>query len=324
MSQVLLKAFARRALFAFAALTVSAASAQTWPAKPVRVIVPFAPGGGADLTARPISQKLSEALGQQFVVDNRGGAGGAIGMELTAKAPPDGYTIMSISGSFSATAATRKLSFDPFDAVVPVVEIGYAPNVLVVHPSLPAKTTRQLIDLARTNKGKLAFASTGTGGLTHMATELFASMAGIRMVHVPYKSTGAAMPELLAGQTQVMVAGMLGAQPFYESGKIRALAVTTARRWPSLPQLPAIAETLPGYEAGTYYGMFVPKGTPQPIVDRLNGEVNRILQDGGIKKTLEAQGMAPSGGTPAKFGERVRKEYDGWVKVVRETNMTIE
>ncbi len=312
------------AALALAALAVSNASAQAWPAKPVRVIVPFAPGGGADLTARPVSQKLTEALGQSFVVDNRGGAGGAIGMELTAKAPPDGYTIMSVSGSFSATAATRKLPFDPFDAIVAVVELGYAPNVLVVHPSLPSKTTRQLIDLARANKGKLAYASSGTGGLTHMATELFASMAGIKMIHVPYKSTGAAMPELVSGQTQVMVAGMLGAQPFYESGRLRAIAVTTAKRWPSLPQLPAIAETLPGYEAGTYYGMFVPKGTPPPIVERLNAEVNKILHDGGIKKTLEAQGMSPSGGTPARLAERAKREYEGWVKVVRETGLKIE
>ncbi|HYH43946.1 MAG TPA: tripartite tricarboxylate transporter substrate binding protein, partial [Burkholderiales bacterium] len=300
------------AVLALATLAVSNASAQTWPAKPVRVIVPFAPGGGADLTARPISQKLTESLGQSFVVDNRGGAGGAIGMELTAKAPPDGYTVMSVSGSFSATAATRKLSYDPFVDIVPVVELGYAPNVLIVHPSLPSKTTRQLIELARTNKGKLAYASSGTGGLTHMATELFASMAGIKMIHVPYKSTGAAMPELVAGQTQVMVAGMLGAQPFYETGRLRAIAVTTAKRWPSLPQLPAIAETIPGYEAGTYYGMFVPKGTPPAVVERLNAEVNRILTDGSIKKTLEAQGMAPSGGPPARLAERSKREYEGW------------
>src|SRR5688500_924202 len=307
-----------------AALVASGASAQAWPAKTVRVIVPFAPGGGADLTARPISQKLSENLGQQFIVDNRGGAGGAIGMELTARAPPDGYTIMSMSGSFSATPATRKLSFDPFDALVPVVEICYTPNILVVHPSLPVKNTRELINLARAHKGQLVYASSGIGVYTHLATELFASAAGIKMIHVPYKSTGAAMPELVAGQTQVMVASLLGAQPFYESGRLRALAVTTAQRWPSLPQLPAIAETVPGYEAQTYYGMFVPKGTPQAIVDRLNAEVNRIIQDGGIKKTLEAQGLAPSGGTPAAFGARVKKEYDGWVKVVRETQLKIE
>lgn len=307
-----------------AALAACTASAQSWPAKPVRVIVPFAPGGGADLTARPVSQKLSEALGQQFLVDNRGGAGGAIGMELTAKAPPDGYTIMSVSGSFSATAATRKMSYDPLEALVPVVEIGYAPNVLVVHPSLPARSARELIDLARRNPGKLVYASTGVGGLTHMATELMASMAKIKMIHVPYKSTGAAVPELLAGQVQVMVAGMLAMRPSFDSGKVRPLAVTTAARWPALPTLPAISETLPGYEAGTYYGMFVPKGTPQAVVERLNAEVNKILNDGGIKKTLEAQGMAPSGGTPAKFGERVRGEYEGWLKVVRQTGIKVE
>ena len=327
-----MKRFTHCATAAFTTLLVSTASAQTastgsgqaWPAKSVRVIVPFAPGGGSDLTARPVSQKLSEALGQQFVVDNRGGAGGAIGMELTAKAPPDGYTLMSISGSFSATAATHKLPYDPFDALIPVVELGYAPNVLVVHPALPAKSTKELVALARANPGKLIFASTGVGGLTHMATELFANMAGIKMIHVPYKSTGIAMPELLAGQTQIMVAGMLGAQPFYTSGRLRALAVTTAKRWPSLPNLPAIAETLPGYDSGTYYGMFLPKGTPPAIATRLNAEVNKILQDGGIKNTLEAQGMAPSGGTSAAFAARVKKEYEDWVKVVREARLKIE
>ena len=319
-----MKNFTRCAAAVFATLLVSTASAQSWPTKTVRVIVPFGPGGGTDLTARPVSQKLSEALGQQFVVDNRGGAGGAIGMELTAKAPPDGYTVMSISGSFSATAATHKLPYDPFDALIPVVELGTAPNVLVVHPALPAKSTRELIALARAHPGTLVFASTGVGGLTHMATELFANMAGIKMIHVPYKSTGIAMPELMAGQTQIMVAGMLGAQPFYTSGKLRALGVTSARRWPSMPNIPAIAEALPGYVTGTYYGMFLPKGTPPAIVDRLNAEVNKVLQDDGIKKTLVVQGMAAAGGTPAQFAAHVKKEYDDWVKVVREAKLKIE
>ena len=319
-----MKQFSCYASAGIMALMATAASAQTWPAKSIRVIVPFAPGGGSDLTARPISQKLTEALGQQFVVDNRGGAGGAIGMELSAKAPPDGYTIMSMSGSFSATAATHKLSYDPFDALIPVVEIGYAANVLVVHPSLPAKTPKELIALARAKPGTLVFASTGVGGLTHMQTELFLSMANIKMIHVPYKSTGVAMPELMAGQTQVMMAGMLGARPFYTSGRLRALGVTTLKRWPSEPALPAIAETVPGYESGTYYGIFVPKGTPAAIGTRLNAEVNKILQDGGIKSTLEAQGMAATGGTAATFAARVKKEYDDWVKVVREAKLRIE
>ncbi len=319
-----MKKFARCVSAVVVVLTVTAASAQNWPVKSVRVIVPFAPGGGADLTARPVAQKLSEALGQQFVVDNRGGAGGAIGMELTAKASPDGYTIMSVSGSFSATAATHKLPYDPFDALIAVVELGYAPNVLVVHPSLPAKTTKELVALARINHGKLIFASTGIGGLTHMATELFAVMAGVKMIHVPYKSTGVAMPELMAGQTQIMVAGMLGAQPFYTTGRLRALGVTTAKRWPSIPDIPAIAETLPGYDTGTYYGMFLPKGTPQAIVERLNAEVNKVLMEDGIRKTLVAQGMSASGGTLVAFAARVKKEYNDWVKVVREAKLKIE
>ena len=306
------------------AQTTSTSSGQAWPIKSVRVIVPFAPGGGSDLTARPVAQKLSEALGQQFVIDNRGGAGGAIGMELTAKAPPDGYTIMSMSGSFSATSATRKLGYDPFDALIPVVELGYAPNVLVVHPALPAKTTKELVALARANPGTLVYASTGVGGLTHMSTELFLHMAGIKMIHVPYKSTGVAMPELLAGQTQVMVAGLLGAQPFFSTGRLRALGVTYAKRWPALPNLPPIADAVPGYESGTFYGLFVPKGTPQAIATRLNAEVNKILQDGGVKNSLEAQGMATSGGTPAAFMARIKKEYDEWVKVVRVAQLKIE
>ena len=305
-------------------LLASAAFAQSWPAKTVRVIVPFAPGGGSDLTARPVALKLTEALGQPFVIDNRGGAGAAIGMELTAKAPPDGYTVMSVSGSFSATSATRKLGYDPFDAFIPVVELGYVANVLVVHPALPVKTTRDLITLARAKPDSLAFASTGVGGNTHLSTELFLSMAGIKMIHVPYKSTGAAMPELMAGQTQVMVAGMLGSQPFYTTGRLRALGVTSTKRWHTLPNLPAIAETVPGYESGTYYGMFFPKGTPQAIVARLNAEVNKILQEGSVKNMMDAQGLAVTGGTPAALAARAKKEYDEWVKVVREAKLKIE
>ena len=305
-------------------LLASAAFAQSWPAKSVRVIVPFAPGGGSDLTARPVALKLTEALGQPFVIDNRGGAGGAIGMELTAKAPPDGYTVMNISGSYSATSATRKLGYDPFDALIPVVELGFVANVLVVHPALPVKTTRELITLARAKPDSLVFASTGIGGNTHLSTELFLSMAGIKMIHVPYKSTGVAMPELMAGQTQVMVAGMLGSQPFYTTGRLRALGVTSAKRWHTLPNMPAIAETVPGYESGTYYGMFFPKGTPQAIVTRLNTEVNKILQEGSVKNMMDAQGLAVTGGPPAALAARAKKEYDEWVKVVREAKLKIE
>ena len=301
-----------------------AVGAQGWPNKTVRVIVPFAPGGGSDLTARPVAQKLSEALGQQFVIDNRGGAGGAIGMELTAKSPPDGYTVMSISGSYSATAATHKLNYDPFDALIPVAELGFAANVLVVHPALPVKTTQDLVALARAKPNTLVFASSGIGGNTHLSTELFLSMAGIRMIHVPYKSTGIAMPELMAGQTQVMVAGLLGSQPFFSVGRLRALAVTSAKRWPSLPHLPPVADAVPGYESGTYYGMFFPKGTPAAIVTRLNAEVNKALQDAAVKHAFESQGMVVTGGPPAALAARAKKEYDDWVRVAKAIKLKLD
>jgi len=303
---------------------MDASYGQQYPVKPVRVIVPFAPGGGSDITARQFSQKLSEALGQQFLVDNRGGAAGLIGMELTAKAPPDGYTLMMMSASFSASSALNKPAFDPINNIVPVAEFGITPFVLTVHPSVPAKTTKELIALARNTKGGLTFASTGVGSITHLATELFMNMAKIKMVHVPYKSTGAAMGDLLSGQVPIIVGSLLPVTPHLSSGRLRALAVTTAKRWYSLPNVPTLGETLPGYEVELWFGTMAPRGTPQPIIDRINGVVNKALEGAEIKKNLEQQGMVPTGGTPQKFGERIRKEYERWLKVVQEANIKAE
>jgi tripartite-type tricarboxylate transporter receptor subunit TctC len=300
------------------------AHSQQYPSKVVRVIVPFAPGGGSDITARQFSHKLSEQLGQQFIVDNRGGAGGLIGMELTAKAPPDGYTMMMMSGSFSATSAMQKPAFDPINAIVPVAEFGYTPFILTVHPSLPSKTTKELIALARTTKGGLSYAGTGTGGATHLATELFTSMAKIKMVAIQYKSTGAAMADLLSGQVPVIVGSMLPIVPHMNSGKLRGLAVTTAERWPTVPNLPTIAETIPGYEVVLWFGAMAPRGTPQPIIQTLNAAINKALQDPQVKKNLEGDGMRPSGGPPEAFGKRIRGDYDKWVKVVKEANIKVE
>jgi tripartite-type tricarboxylate transporter receptor subunit TctC len=297
---------------------------QQYPTKPVRVIVPFAPGGGSDITARQFSHKLSEYLGQQFVVDNRGGAGGLIGMELTAKAPADGYAIMMMSASFAATSALHKPAFDPITNIVPVAEFGYTPFVLTIHPSLPAKNTKELISLARTTKGGLSYAGTGTGGITHLATELFSSMAKIKMVAIQYKSTGLAMADLLSGQVPVIVGSLLPVTPHLSSGKLRALAVTTAKRWHTLPNVPTLGDTIPGYEVELWFGTMAPRGTPQPIIDRINGAINKALQDPAIKKSLERDGMAPSGGTPQKFGERIRKDYERWSKVVKEANITVQ
>ncbi len=297
------------------------AIAQQYPSKPVRVIVPFAPGGGSDITARVFSNKLSEFLGQQFVVDNRGGAGGLIGMELTSRAPADGYVIMMMSASFAATSAVQQPAFDPINSIVAVAEFGYTPFVLTLHPSLPAKTTKELITLARTTKGGLSYAGTGTGGATHLATELFSSMAKIKMVAIQYKSTGAAMADLLSGQVPVIVGSLLPVTPHVKSGRLRALAVTTAKRWHTMPNTPTIAETVPGYEVVLWFGTMTPRGTPQPIIDRLNAAINKALQDPAVKKNLEGDGMLPSGGTPAAFNDRIRKDYDRWVKVVKEAGL---
>ena len=311
-------------LFAGASLFALPAVAQTYPSKPVRVIVPFAPGGGSDITARQVSQKLSEQLGQQFVVDNRGGAGGIIGMEITAKSVPDGYTIMIMSGSFSASAATHKPAFDPINTIIPVIEVGFTPFVLSVHPSVPAKNTREFIALARAKPGELIYASSGAGGLTHLATELMSSMAKIKMIHVPYKSTGPAMTDVLAGQCQLIVGSLLPTVPFFQTGKLRPLAVTTAKRWYSLPDVPTMAETLPGYEVELWFGVMAPKGTPPATIERLNTAVNRFLQEPEMKKNLDAQGMIPSGGTPEKFGQRIRKDYERWLRVVKEAGIKAE
>jgi tripartite-type tricarboxylate transporter receptor subunit TctC len=301
-----------------------AAHGQQYPVKPVRVIVPFAPGGGSDITARVFSAKLSEFLGQQFVVDNRGGAGGLIGMELTARAPADGYVIMMMSASFSATSAVQKPAFDPINAIGPVAEFGYTPFVLTIHPSLPAKTTKELIALARTTKGGLSYAGTGTGGATHLATELFSSMAKIEMVAIQYKSTGAAMTDLLSGQVPVIVGSLLPVTPYLSTGRLRALAVTTAKRWHTLPNVPTVAETVPGYEVVLWFGTMAPRGTPQPVIERLNAAINKALGDPAVKKILEGDGMLPSGGTPQQFNERIRKDYDRWTRVVKEAGLKPE
>ncbi len=297
------------------------AAAQQYPAKPVRVIVPFAPGGGSDITARVFSNKLSEYLGQQFIVDNRGGAGGLIGMEATARSPADGYVIMMMSASFSATSAVQQPAFDPINAIVPVAEFGYTPFVLTIHPSLPAKTTKELIALARTTKGGLSYAGTGAGGATHLATELFSLMAKVKMVAIQYKSTGAAMADLLSGQVPVIVGSLLPVTPHVRSGRLRGLAVTTAKRWHTMPDTPTIAETVPGYEVVLWFGTMAPRNTPQPIIATLNGAINKALQDPSVKKNLEGDGMMASGGTPQQFGDRIRKDYDRWVKVVKETGL---
>lgn len=305
-------------------LAAAPAAAQSYPARAVRVIVPLAPGGGSDITARQFANKLSEALGQQFVIDNRGGAGGLIGIEQAAKSPPDGYTLLMVGGGYAATAALQKNSAEAIRALVPVVEFGITPFVLSVHPAVPAKSTRELIALARAHPGQLAYASAGIGGITHLATELFARAAGITLTHVPYKSTGAAMTDLLAGQVPVIVGSLLPMVPYIQSGRMRPLGVTTAKRWYSLPDLPALAEVLPGYEVELAFGALAPRGTPQNIIDAVNAAVNNALLQADMKKNLEAQGMLGTGGPPQHYAARIRGDFEKWSKLVREADIRAE
>ncbi len=300
------------------------ATAQAYPNKVVRVMVPFAPGGGSDITARQVSAKLSDMFKQQFIVENRAGAGGIVGMELTARAPADGYTIMMMSGSFSASAATHKPAFDPINSLPGVAEFGITPFVLTVHPSLPPKTTKELIALAKAKPGDLTYATSGVGGLTHMATELMLSMTGTTMVGVHYKSTGGAMTDLLAGQAPIIVGSLLPIVPHVGTGKLRALAVTTEKRWYSLPNVPTVGDTIPGYAVELWFGTMAPRGMPQPIVDALNGAINKILLEPEMKKNLEAQGMTPTGGTLQKFNDRIRSEFERWTKVVKERGIKVQ
>ena len=303
------------------ACAAASAQAQQYPSKPVRVVVPFAPGGGSDITARQFSQKLAEALKQQFVVDNRGGAGGLIGMEMTAKAPPDGYTLMMMSASFAATSALHQPSWQPIKNIVPVVEFGSTPFVLVVHPSVKANNVKELLALASAKPNSQTYASTGLGGITHLATELLLNLTNIKMVHVPYKSTGAAMIDVLGGQAPIMVASMLPVVPHMQAGKLRGLAVTTAKRWYSLPDIPPLADSVPGYNVELWFGAMAPAGTPPAIINQLNGVINKALESAEMKKHLEKDGMIPTGGTPEKFGQRINTDYNNWIKVIKSANI---
>ena len=313
-----------KALFAGAWAIALPVLAQTYPAKPVRVIVPFATGGGSDIAARVMSQKLSEYFNHQFVVENRPGAGGLVGAEVTAKAVPDGYTIMISTSSWVTSAAVYKPTYNPIPNLAPIAEVGYSPLVLSIHPALPVRNTKELIALARAKPGDLAFATPGVGSITHLGMELFVSMAKIRMLSVPYKSTGATMTDLIAGQTQAIMGGLVPLQPFIQSGKLRALAVTSARRWSMAPDLPTIAETLPGYEVDSWYGAVAPRATPPALIERLNAAINHILQQPDMRKNFESQGMAPLGGTPEQFSKRIHRDYERWVKVVKDANIRPE
>jgi tripartite-type tricarboxylate transporter receptor subunit TctC len=301
------------------------AHAQAYPARPVRIIVGFGPGGAPDIVARLLGQWLSERLGQAFVIEIRSGAGGNIATEAVAKAPPDGYTLL-LAGLPNAINATLydKLNFNFLRDIAPVAGIVSTVNLLLVNPSVPAHTVPELVAYAKANPGKLNMASAGNGSPPHLVGELFKMMAGVDMVHVPYRGAGQALTDVIAGQVQVLFLSMLASIQNVHAGKLRALAVTTAARFEGLSDIPAVSEFIPGYEATTWWGIGVPQNTPAEIVDRLNKEINAALADWQLKMRLAADGAIVLGGSPPDFGKLMAAETEKWGRVIRAGNIKPE
>ena len=302
------------------------AGAQGWPVKPVRLVVPSSPGGGTDISARLIAPRLGQELGQQVVVENRAGAGTMIGSEAVARAAPDGYTLlMGISTLTINPHILRKLPFDAMKDLAPVTQAVVLPNMLVSHPSLPAKTVKELVAFARARPGQLNFGSAGVGTNPHLCMELFLSMTGTKMVHVPYKGVGPASVDLVAGHVSLMMANMLTAGPHIKSGRLRAYGVTGARRSAAAPEYPTIAEAgVPGYEAVQWYGVLVPAATPRDIVTRLHGALARVLGDPVMKERFAADGAEAVGNSPEEFAAAMRNDFVKWGKVVKSAGIKPE
>jgi len=308
---------------AFALSLALDAAAQSYPAKSIRLIVPFPPGGSADILARAIGQKAGEGLGQSLVVENRPGAGTAIGAEALAKSAPDGYAIMigTVSSHAINPALNPKLPFDPVKDFTPVSLVASIPFAMIVHPSVPAKTVQEFVALARAKPGTLNYSSAGSGTSNHLAGELLRSMTGIDIVHVPYKGSAPALNDLIAGQVSLMFDLVLTAAPHVKSGAVRGLAVTGAQRSSALPELPTVAESIPGYEVSAWFGIFAPAGVPQPVVQRLNAEFVKALQQPDLRQRLASQGAEPLTNTPDEFAAYLRAEIDKWAKVVKAAGM---
>ena len=309
------------ALAACAMVFTTGTDAQTWPVRPVRVIVPFAAGGGSDLAARLLTQALFKELGQPFVVDNRPGAGALVGTKILVESVPDGYTIMVSTSSWLTSAAMSKPTFDPINNITPIVEFGYNPFVLAVHPSLPVKTTKEFIALARSRPGELAYGHSGAGSITHLATVLLTHMAKINVLAVPYKGGGAMLPDLLAGRIESILSGLVNVLPHAQSGRLRLLGVSTAQRASELPDVPPLADAVPGYSVASWFGAVAPRGTPAPIVERLNAAINKVIKTPEFRRTAAIEGMTVTGGTAENINKLVRDDYARWSRLIREANV---
>src|SRR5262249_14792135 len=317
----------RHVLAALAASIALSAFAQSYPSKPIRLIVPFAAGGGNDNIARLVGKRLNESLGQPLVIDNLPGAGGVLGAELAAKSAPDGYTLfLGGVGSHAVNPnLIEKLSYDPIRDFAPVILLARAPLILVVHPSVPAPTFAEFVAYARKNPGKLNFASNGNGSSAQLAAVMFDSMAGADMVHVPYRGLAPALTDLLSGQVQLMFSSVVAILPHIKAGKLRALAVTGEKRLTSLPDVPTVAESgFPRFEASSWYGILAPAGTPREIVTRLNTEFRKALEQPEVRKTLLGDGAEPVGGTPEEFAAFIRSEKERMGKLIRDAKIRLE
>ena len=312
-------------LAAFGAAT--AIAAESYPAKPIRLVLPYPPGGGSDTIVRPLAQRLSAELGQQVVIDNRGGAGGAIGMEAAARAAPDGYTIvMALTAQLAVNVSLyKKLPYDPVRDFAPITLLATGPYLLAVHPSLPVTSVKELIVLARARPDQITYASSGNGSGGHLAAELLKSMTGIKMLHIPYKGGGPALVDVLAGQVQVLFATYVSSRGHIQAGRLRALAVSTAKRPAAIPDMPTIAEAgVPGYDSGVWYGVLAPAATPPDIIARLNREIVRVLTQPDFHKLLVDQAIDPVGSTPGQLGDFIRTEIAKWAKVVKASGAKLD
>ncbi|MBI2294557.1 MAG: tripartite tricarboxylate transporter substrate binding protein [Betaproteobacteria bacterium] len=307
------------------AQAASTGSGQAYPVKPIRIVVPFAPGGPNDILARLIGQKLTEAWGQQVIVENRPGGGTVIGTEVVARSPPDGYTLLMVSTSHTTNPSLlRKLPYDPVRDLEPVILVASSPNVLVAHPSLPAKSVKELIGVARSRPDQVAYGSGGNGTSTHLAGAMLALMGGVKMIHVPYRGGGPATIDLLSGQITWMFGTILPSMPHIRSGRLRALAVTGTRRAAVLPDVPPVADTLPGFEASSWYGVSASAGTAKGVISKLNQEIAKHIAAPDIRDRLANEGIEVVAGSPEQFGAFYRAEIEKWARVIKAASIKLE
>ena len=311
---------------AAAVLAVPGAQAQGYPTRPIRLVVPFPAGGATDIFARALSQKVGERLGQAIVVDNKPGAGGAIGSDLAAKAAPDGYTLLLATTSTHSIGPllSTKLPYDAAQDFTPIAHVGDAPSIMLVPNSAPAKTVREWVDYARKNPGKLNYASSGNGTVVHLTAEYFKAQANLFLVHIPYKGTALAIPDLASGKVDVLFDSLPSGLPHVKEGRLRALGITSLKRSPLLPDLPPVSDTVPGFESVTWFGVYGPRGLPADLTAKVNGAFNQALQDPEVKDRLARLGIEPVGGTPQQFSAMLAKDRARWKKIITERRITAD